>query len=700
MSHNKKVLHTCLVFTSLFLVASSLRASEPKVITAVRIQHPPEIDGKLDDPCWRLAVPTSGFIQMDPDEGKPATEQTIVRVLYDDYNLYLGIECLDSRPDKIVTRLVPRESDFYPNDLISIVLDAFHDHQNCYGFQINPRGVQRDFRSFDDGGRAGWWKIDLAWDGLWWSEAEVTDKGWSAEIAIPFKTLRFPSKKEQTWGVNIQRFQGAKREDSAWAPITRADGGIIKVSKAGDLIGLENIKPGLHLELLPYGTTRYSWKGEENQWEKDTGLDIKYGIASNLTADVTLNPDFCHIEADPEEINLTRFELYYQEKRPFFMERSELFSPMNLFYSRRIADPKLGAKITGKVGDYSTGLLIAVDEEKGPDPTYGVFRLQKDILKISSLGIIGVGKQKAEDQYSRALGADLSLHSEHNTLSLGFAKSFNPDIEKDDWMAQAEFGRSTKRFVMHGEFKYVQPEFNVDKTGYVPHDLHVGEKRLGGYADYLFHPERFGIKRIEFGGGPEVTKRTDENRWGWRLTYPYFSIIFKNNDYIRFFHHHWYLRWKQKGYRGRTFELNPMIYRKAFIRVVRLWVCIGDQYDWEDDYFGSIRAIYIWADTRPWDNLSLELGGKVIWEYFPSDRLDEVKKVGNFRLTYLPTRDISLRIFAPINPSAHKYAVNLLFGWRYRPMSNFYLAYNERRGKDMKFIDRIIMAKVSYLWNL
>jgi hypothetical protein len=369
------------------------------------------------------------------------------------------------------------------------------------------------------------------------------------------------------------------------------------------------------------------------------------------------------------------------------MERSELFGPMNLFYSRRIADPKLGAKITGKVGDYSTGLLIAVDEEKGPDPTYGVFRLQKDILKNSSLGIIGVGKQKTEDRYSRALGADLNLHSEHNTLSLELAKSFNPDVEKDDWMAQAELGRSTKRFEVHGAFKYIQPEFNVDEAGYVPHDPHVGEKKLGGYVNYNSFVEGLRIKQIKFGPGAEATKRTDEDRWGWHLTYPWLQIVFKNNDYINFWHNDWYLRWLQKGYRGHTFGLFFRIYRKVSIRKAGLRIWTEDYYDWEDDYFGSIRAIQIWADTRPRDNLSLELGSKVVWEYFPSGRLDEVKKVGNFRLTYLPTKDIFLRIFVPMNPSAHKYAVNVLFGYMYRPMSNFYLAYNERRGKDMKLTD-------------
>jgi len=228
----------------------------------------------------------------------------------------------------------------------------------------------------------GWGGIDLAWDGLWYSAAQVTEEGWTAELTIPFKTLRFPRKSEQVWGINVHRYQSSKREDSNWSFISRADGSMLKVSKAGLLLGLRDITPGLHIKLLPYGTARYV--KEKGMWKGDTGLSFKYGISSDFTLDATLNPDFRHIEADEERINLTRFELFYEEKRPFFLERSELFTPMSLFYSRRIADPRFGVKLTGKTAGWSLGLLGAVDEEQGPDPTYGVIGLRKDILGNSS----------------------------------------------------------------------------------------------------------------------------------------------------------------------------------------------------------------------------------------------------------------------------------------------------------------------------
>jgi len=687
----------------LLLAASVVSASSSfaavREMKAVRTDVPPKIDGVLDDPCWRKAVPTSDFVQMDPDEGKLATEQTIVRVLYDDDNLYFGIECLDSRPDKIVARLVPRDSNFWPGDLISIVLDTFHDHQTCFGFQVNPFGIQRDFRSTEDGRRT-WSGIDLAWDGLWWSKGRITDRGWTVEIAIPFKTLRFPRKSEQIWGVNIQRYQSSKNEDSDWSFISRDDGGIIKVSKAGHLVGLRDIEPGLHLEFLPYGTVRHSARPRESRFGKDVGLDFKYALASDVVFDATLNPDFAHIEADEERINLTRFELFYREKRPFFMERSELFTPMDLFYSRRIADPKFGAKLTGKLGAWNFGFLTAVDREEGPDPVYGVFRLQKDIFGNSSVGLIALGKQKTEHEYSRAIGADLGLRWEKATARLELAKSFNPDVAKDDWRGLVNVEWSTDRFSVGGEFEELRPEFDVNQTGYCPHDPHVGERRVHTWLSLRFYPKKFGIRRIGYYPWIYAVKRTDDPKWGWMLGDILLELQQENFNGIWLNHRSFLLRWQKESYEGHAFGFAYNIQGKGFVRRANIGAWMGDQYDWGDGYFGRVRVVSIWADTRPKSNLSLDVYGRVVWEYYPSGKLDEVKEVVNLRVTYFPIRDLFVRVFLPLNPGVGEYRVNALISWEYRPLSRFYIAYNERRGKDLKLSDRVVVAKLAYLWNL
>lgn len=279
-------------------------ASDVRTMVAVKTETSPRIDGSLDDPCWREAQPTSNFILREPEEGIPAPAQTVVRVLYDEENLYIGLEMLDDRPGNIEARLVPRDGNFHPHDYVGIVLDTYHDHQSAYAFWINPYGIQADFTTQNDGAN-GWWGINEAWDGVWTSEARITDRGWTAEIAIPFKTLRFSQQDEQVWGINIMRRRQTGREESLWSFIPRDDGPILKVSKGGHLVGLRHLRQGLHLELLPYAVAGYRDDREESDraWDGDIGLDLKYGITSNLTADLTVNPDFAQIEADEDRIN-------------------------------------------------------------------------------------------------------------------------------------------------------------------------------------------------------------------------------------------------------------------------------------------------------------------------------------------------------------------------------------------------------------
>jgi len=705
----KKLSNTLVVLLPVFLVAGISQAREDsadvKRMVAVKTNSPPKIDGRLDDSCWRLTHSSTGFIQLDPEEGEPAREQTIVRVLYDEDNLYFGIECSDSEPERIDARMAPRDGLVYPGDMIGLVLDTYHDHQNAYGFYTNPYGTCLDFHTEGDGSR-DWGGTDYGWDGVWRSEAKINDKGWSLEMAIPFKTLRFSRGKEQVWGINIQRYRGCTRENSFWSPITRDDRGqILKVSKAGHLVGLKDLKHGLHLELLPYGTGRYQRKGSEAppHWDGDFGLDLKYGMASNLTADITINPDFAHIEADEDQINLSRFELWLKEKRPFFIEGSELFTPMDLFYSRRIRDPHFGARMTGKVGDYSIGMLTAVDHaEEGPNPTYGVFRLKKDILQKSSIGVIGVGKQ-TKGQYSRALGVDLELRPwENYELDLKAAKSFNSGVRGNDGHISVVFSRSTDRFGFRSWFSRLDPEFNVDQTGYVPHDPHVGEKESGVFFNYTPRIGKLGIRKMYFGQSVEGEKRTDEEKWGWDWTNVDFQMEFENVSDFRFTHTDWLWRWRHQEFRGDTSEVGFTSGGEGIFRP-EVWAWFGDQYDFGDDYFGSIRRVSVGGKIRLLENLSFALNGSLVWEYFPSGKFDELKQTWYMRTTYLVSRDLFLRAFFQVNPTTESGDLNLLLSYAYRPLSRFYLTYNESRDKtagNLRMTNRIFFTKVSYLWNL
>ena len=286
---------------------------------------------------------------------------------------------------------------FAPLDLVGLVLDTYHDHQNAYGFYINAYGVQNDFRVENDGS-GGWGGIDQSWDGIWQAETHIHDHGWSAEIAIPFKTLRFPELDQHTWGINVQRIERTYTENSNWAFISRDDRYLLKVSKAGHLHGLEEIKPGLHLEVLPYATGGYGNVGSRSVegWSSDFGLDLKYSIASNLTLDTTLQPGFrphrSRREPDKsDEIRtLPRGEKALLPRRPTALLRRWI-----LFYSRRISDPDAGAKITGKIGKNSLGMIAARNrpaDGEGDHPHFGVLRLKRDLGVNSSIGALVVGK--------------------------------------------------------------------------------------------------------------------------------------------------------------------------------------------------------------------------------------------------------------------------------------------------------------------
>ncbi|MCY3735320.1 MAG: DUF5916 domain-containing protein [Gemmatimonadaceae bacterium] len=370
-----------------------------RTVVASRTSTPPVVDGHLGDPCWELAAPASGFVLLDPLEGVPAANQTFVRVLYTEDELYIGLYMADSYPENIDARIVPRDGRFAPRDLVGLVLDTHHDHRNAYGFYINPLGIQHDFQTTDDGA-GGYAANNKGWDGVWRAEAAVLDSGWSAELAISFSTLAFAGG-EMVWGFNVERMAITGRERSHWAGIYREDGSVLRVSKAGHLVGLRGIDPGLHLELLPHVASGLG--------RPDAGLDVKYGVATNATLDVTVNPDFAQVEADQEEINLSRFPLLLKERRPFFVEHADFLGRHGLFYSRRIADPEFGARFSGRTPRHTLGILAAQDRgPAGERPRFGVVKLDRELAGGSTAGALLEGGMGGREGVATDRGGGLA----------------------------------------------------------------------------------------------------------------------------------------------------------------------------------------------------------------------------------------------------------------------------------------------------
>lgn len=433
--------------------------SSQKKATAVRTPRPVRVDGVLNEAEWQRAIPITDFVQYEPLEGEPATQRTEVRILFDNDALYVGWKLHDTDPSKIVARLARRD-DEVESDWVSIRLDSYHDHQTAFEFTLNAAGVRTDILQSNDGREE-----DDSWDVVWEAETAITSEGWSAEMRIPFKVLRFSDEEVQEWGMQLLRYISRNRERQHWVLIGKSESGW--VSKFGHLEGLEHLTSPGHVEFLPYaaGGNRFVPRSPAypngNDFTSHIGLDAKIKPSSGITIDATINPDFGQVEADPAVLNLTTFETFYPEKRPFFIEGSQIirfttfggqFGP-GLFYSRRIGHsidvdaPDKGyveyqprfttilgaAKVSGKTaGGLSIGVLEAVTAEEhatlvdsvgmksepivDPLTNYSLVRLKQDLFENSNAGFIltSVNRKKGLPAFTGGLDWNLTfLESEY-----------------------------------------------------------------------------------------------------------------------------------------------------------------------------------------------------------------------------------------------------------------------------------------------
>lgn len=417
------------------VVAGLLSApSLANTVTPTPVDVAPEVDGHLDDAVWVDAAVMDGFVQQRPDTGEPAGQPTTVRVVYTAEALYFGFDCAEPDPSTIRNQALGRDANVDDDDHLALVLDTFHDRQNGYVFAVNPNGVRWDalFRNEGD-------QENPDWDGVWKVRTLVTDTGWQGEIEIPWRTLRFPTQDQITMGLNVQRQRRAVNEQSHWAPVDRQFQ-LTRVSLAGDLAGLRDIRPGRNLVVRPFALARTTrgeaggddpWTGDDWFGETDAGLDAKWGISSQLTLDVTVNTDFAQVEADDQVVNLTRFPLFFPEKREFFLEKRDFFefgSPSNyLFFSRRIGLERTpqglqtvpiayGARLTGKVGRTDLGVLdMRTREADGvASRQFDVVRLSQDVGGSSRVGAMFVQRDPGEldgveEPTNRAYGVDADL---------------------------------------------------------------------------------------------------------------------------------------------------------------------------------------------------------------------------------------------------------------------------------------------------
>ncbi len=399
------------------------------------------LDGILDEDIWTSAETGWGFRQSSPVRFGEASVPTTFKVAYDNDALYFALANWEDDMANVSSYLSRRDN-IEASDLVSIYIDPYHDHTTGYNFRVNPAGVQQDAYVYDNGRR------DMDWNAVWESEVSSDDRGWYVEVRIPFSAIRFKPEDEMTWGLQVYRWLHGRGEDTGWVVWDREENGF--VNRFGTLTGLRGIQNPRKLEVLPYVVTRHTdpaAEGAADQWEHflNMGADFKYGVTSNLTLNATIQPDFGQVEADPATLNLSPFETYFQEKRPFFVEGARFFQhpDFNLFYSRRIGtgDPnsriRAAGKLTGKIGgDFSLAVLAATTDVAVPGKVHNPFVVGNG---KSHYGLLRVGKDFAEGNHNLNFMGTITKRDEKSFSDISYFDGGADRILRDGYSCGMDF---------------------------------------------------------------------------------------------------------------------------------------------------------------------------------------------------------------------------------------------------------------------
>jgi hypothetical protein len=550
--------------------------STPPVVTIPRLNHPPELEHFLTmkpsaEMEGRMARVES-FIQRTPSDGQPSTQPTVVYMGYDDKNLYLIFVCFDTEPEKIRARMMPRES-IFGDDRVEVMLDTFNDRRRAYSFQANPLGLQLD-ALWSEGRRH-----DTSFDTLWHSRGQLTERGFVVWMAIPFKSLRFSTQSEQVWGLILKRDIQRADEEAFWPRVSsRVEG---RLNQAATLRGLQDVSPGRNIQLIPYGAFR-SFRAVDTRDEAhprfrrdradpDAGLDAKFVFKDSLVLDVALSPDFSQVESDEPQVTANqRFEVFFPEKRPFFLENASFFeTPMNLLFTRRIADPQFGARLTGKLGPYALGAFVIDDESPGKrvlpgDPDHGqralfsIVRVSRDLWQQSTLGFICTDRE-FRNTYNRVGGVDGRLKFGQNwILNFQGVASATGFLDSNGELARMAGPAYDVELVRSGRSLYYQlgyndrsPGFRTD-TGFLPR---ADIRRFGQNLSYLFWPES---KHI-INWGPRLYVERVHDHEGTRLDWgvsPAFDVEFVRQTRFTVFYNAARERLRPQDFPGLTRSLD------------------------------------------------------------------------------------------------------------------------------------------------
>jgi hypothetical protein len=653
------------------------------------------MDGTLDDPLWQQAEPIADFRQREPYEGQPPTEKTEVRILYTRHGVYFGILCRDSEPKGIVATELRRDLAQDLDDYFEILIDSTHDRRNAYIFQINPLGTQSDGLITEEK-RSERQDYDPGWDGVWTSAAKITNAGWTATVGIPFTTLNFTQSTNVVWGLNFKRFIRRKNEEDLWSAYRRIFG-ITKVSEAGVLTGISDIGSGRLFIMKPYALTGLDRLSNRpgTDFLHTGGVDIKYGLRSNLVANLTANTDFGDADVDQQQFNLTPYKIFFPEKRQFFLENAGVFDFSTgfqdlLFFSRQIGiDPNTGqvvpinagGKLTGALGNYQIGIMDVQTRSDGPNPAvnYGVVRAKRSLFGDSYVGIMGIDKESgsALDPFNRTGGADTRLVFFKNLVLHGYAaRTASPGIRSGESNVGGDLNYQTNWLEFELRRNKIGPNYNPE-VGFVDR-TDANESEVGlllkqrpklwnirelQYEGFIFHsPDTHGMLqtqewqttfRAEFNNGA-YTDDDIVDIFTQRLTQPF--NIYKNINIPPGLYH---FAWHQLTYgsgQDRRFTFN-------------LFNRFGTYYD------GHLVESSVRTNYRPSSRFSLATTAR--WNKFSLQEGNFSVVLASVQANYSFSRSLTTSSLIQMDTSnTQAVSANIRLRYNYRPDSDLYVIYN------------------------
>jgi len=690
---------TALVCTVLFLGAPTSWAAQ-KTLQAVRTETAPKIDGYIEE-VWAQADSATCFIQQAPNEGEPATEKTVAYLLYDDQNIYVAFKCYDSQPEKLDRRAGRRDGQ--EGDMVLLLLDTFNDNITGYLFGVNSCNVQNDARVSLDGFSKDW-----SWDGVWFSVVRLTDFGYTVEMGIPFKNIRYKQDSSE-WGIDFFRSISRKGENDWWS--FQRSGVALEVSRAGRLVGIHPPKAEVsHLEVYPVGLVKY----EKPSSSPEAGFDLAWHPTSSTNLMLTVKPDFAQVEADPYTVNLTKYPTYLSERRPFFIEGAEVFqTPMRLFYSRRIGKGGLpggrkvpiitALKLTGRSGRFTLGAIGAMTrrtEYTGgvePQSYYSVLRLKRQVFHNSELGLLYAGKNW-EGGFNGTVGFDGDLRKEGFDLGFQLARSTRKNAEANYAGYLSLFWRAGD-FAAVVDYKNIGENFDINGVGFEPKR---GTESLNFTIGYISPKETEAFKWFCLTMGMMSYREYGQHSPGIGIG-PKFQAGLKNN--WQFSNTLLYKRWYEAGqwyndiFTENKISTDPS---KPLCGNLGFWYH-SKRYNWRRRYLASMSALWGGLTWRPNPKLKLRLSTDATVEFKPDGSLEKISWILHPTVSWALTHNLYLRLWNEPNFDTDIHRSNILLSWNFLPKSWVYFALNntwDNSEGNMRLKDRVIVLKVRYLFAL